>query len=67
MSKTGTILVTGASSGLGDQFCLTLAAQFPRRPVGEPADLDKAILYLCGPDQRFLTGPVLHLDDGQGL
>ena len=26
MSKTGTILVTGASSGLGDQFCRTLAA-----------------------------------------
>ena len=44
-----------------------LAAQFPRRRVGEPADLDKAILYLCDPDQRFLTGQVLHLDDGQGL
>lgn len=42
-------------------------AQFPRRRVGEPADLDKAILYLCDPDQRFLTGQVLHLDDGQGL
>jgi len=44
-----------------------LAAQFPRHRVGEPADLDKAILYLCDPDQRFLTGQVLHLDDGQGL
>ncbi|MCP4821567.1 MAG: SDR family NAD(P)-dependent oxidoreductase [Shimia sp.] len=42
-------------------------AQFPRRRVGEPADLDKAILYLCDPDQPFLTGQVLHLDDGQGL
>lgn len=41
--------------------------QFPRRRVGEPADLDKAILYLCDPDQRFLTGQVLRLDDGQGL
>ena len=44
-----------------------VVAQFPRRRVGEPADLDKAILYLCDPDQRFLTGQVLRLDDGQGL
>ena len=26
MSETGSVLVTGASSGLGDQFCRTLAA-----------------------------------------
>lgn len=44
-----------------------LAASFPRKRVGEPADLDKAILYLCDPEQRFLTGQVLRLDDGQGL
>lgn len=44
-----------------------VVAHFPRRRVGEPADLDKAILYLCDPDQRFLTGQVLRLDDGQGL
>lgn len=44
-----------------------VAASFPRRRVGVPADLDKAILYLCDPDQPFLTGQVLHLDDGQGL
>lgn len=44
-----------------------LAAAFPRKRVGKPSDLDQAILYLCDPDQEFLTGQVLHLDDGQGL
>ena len=45
----------------------SLIATFPRRRVGEPSDLDQAILYLCDPEQRFLTGQTLHLDDGQGL
>lgn len=46
---------------------LGLIATFPRRRIGDPADLDAAILYLCDPGQRYLTGQVLHVDDGQGL
>lgn len=38
-----------------------------RRRVGEPEDLDAALLLLCGPGSRFITGSVLTVDDGQVL
>lgn len=44
-----------------------MTAKMPRKRVGIPADLDKAIIYLCQPDQEFLTGQTLALDDGQCL
>ncbi len=44
-----------------------LIASFPRRRIGTPPDLDAAILYLCDPAQGYLTGQVIHVDDGQGL
>ena len=44
-----------------------LVAKMPRKSVGIPSDLDKAILYLCQPDQDYLTGQTLTLDDGQCL
>jgi 3-oxoacyl-[acyl-carrier protein] reductase len=40
---------------------------FPRRRVGEPADLDAALLLLADPTQRFITGQTLVVDDGQVL
>jgi 3-oxoacyl-[acyl-carrier protein] reductase len=40
---------------------------FPRRRVGEPADLDAALLLLADPSQRFITGQTLVVDDGQVL
>lgn len=40
---------------------------FPRRRVGEPADLDGALLLLADPAQRFITGQTLVVDDGQVL
>ena len=44
-----------------------LANMMPRKRVGVPSDLDKAIVYLCQPEQDFLTGQTLALDDGQCL
>ncbi|GLP96631.1 SDR family NAD(P)-dependent oxidoreductase [Paraferrimonas sedimenticola] len=44
-----------------------LTATMPRKRVGVPSDLDKAIVYLCQPGQDFLTGQTLALDDGQCL
>lgn len=44
-----------------------VTAMMPRKRIGTPSDLDKAIVYLCQPDQDFLTGQTLALDDGQCL
>ena len=44
-----------------------LANMMPRKRVGVPSDLDQAIVYLCQPNQDFLTGQTLVLDDGQCL
>lgn len=40
---------------------------FPRRRLGEPADLDGALLLLASPGNRFMTGSVITVDDGQSL
>lgn len=44
-----------------------LVKRFPRRRVGEPSDLDGALLLLASPHNRFMTGSVLEVDDGQSL
>lgn len=40
-------------------------ARLPRRRVGEPQDLDSALLYLCDPGNRFLNGASITVDDAQ--
>ena len=45
---------------LGDR----LEAAIPARRLGTVAEVAAAILYLCGPDARFLTGLALPLDGG---
>lgn len=40
---------------------------FPRRRLMEPDDLDAALLMLCGPAARAITGTVVTVDDGQSL
>lgn len=42
-------------------------AGFPRRRVGEPKDLDAALLMLASKENRFMTGSLVTLDDGQLL
>jgi NAD(P)-dependent dehydrogenase (short-subunit alcohol dehydrogenase family) len=42
-------------------------AGFPRKRVGEAADLDRALLMLASRENRFMTGSMLTLDDGQLL
>lgn len=42
-------------------------ANFPRRRVGEAKDLDGALLLLASRENRFMTGSLLTLDDGQLL
>ena len=40
---------------------------FPRRRLGEPADLDGAVLLLVSETSRYITGSVIVIDDGQSL
>ncbi|ANK81446.1 MAG: short-chain dehydrogenase [Rhizobiales bacterium NRL2] len=39
-------------------------ARFPRPRVGEPADLDGALLLLAGEEGRFMNGSIVSVDDG---
>lgn len=38
----------------------------PRKRMGDPAQLDSTLLYLCAPASEFVTGTVIRVDDGQG-
>ncbi len=39
---------------------------FPRKRMGDPAQLDSTLLYLCSPASEVVTGTVIKVDDGQG-
>jgi len=39
---------------------------FPRQRLGDPAQMDSTLLYLCSPASEFVTGTVVKVDDGQG-
>ncbi|MEL7157184.1 MAG: short-chain dehydrogenase, partial [Actinomycetota bacterium] len=39
---------------------------FPRKRLGEPAQLDSTLLYLVGPSSEAVTGTIVKVDDGQG-
>ncbi|MCK6419355.1 MAG: SDR family oxidoreductase [Aquabacterium sp.] len=44
-----------------------LINMLPRKRVGEPRDLDSALLMLCANESRFINGAVLAADDGFGV
>ncbi|HLT15441.1 MAG TPA: SDR family NAD(P)-dependent oxidoreductase [Acidimicrobiales bacterium] len=37
----------------------------PRKRLGDPAQLDSTLLYLCAPSSDAVTGTVIKVDDGQ--
>ena len=39
---------------------------FPRKRLGDPAQLDSTLLYLCAPASECVTGTIIKVDDGQG-
>ena len=53
-------MMDGMVERLGD-FTKTL----PRKRMGDPAQLDSTLLYLCAPSSEFVTGTVIKVDDGQ--
>ncbi len=40
---------------------------FPRKRLGDAADLDATLLLLASDDSRFMTGSLITVDDGQSL
>jgi NAD(P)-dependent dehydrogenase (short-subunit alcohol dehydrogenase family) len=44
-----------------------LVQMLPRKRVGQPKDLDSALLMLCANESHFINGAVLQADDGFGV
>lgn len=43
-----------------------ISQHFPRKRIGNPAQLDSTLLYLVGPASDAVTGTCIRVDDGQG-
>ena len=43
-----------------------LVEMMPRKRIGEPRDLDTALLMLCANESHFINGAILQADDGFG-
>jgi NAD(P)-dependent dehydrogenase (short-subunit alcohol dehydrogenase family) len=44
-----------------------LIAMLPRKRVGQPQDLDAALMMLCANESHFINGAVIQADDGFGI
>jgi len=44
-----------------------LVAMLPRKRIGNPQDLDAALMMLCANESHFINGAVLAADDGFGV
>ena len=53
-------MMDGMVSRIGD-----MTHALPRRRMGDPAQLDSTLLYLCAPSSEFVTGTTVKVDDGQ--
>jgi NAD(P)-dependent dehydrogenase (short-subunit alcohol dehydrogenase family) len=53
-------MMDGMLSRVGDFTTMT-----PRKRLGEPAQLDSTLLYLCAPASECVTGAIIRVDDGQ--
>jgi NAD(P)-dependent dehydrogenase (short-subunit alcohol dehydrogenase family) len=43
-----------------------ITQSFPRKRLGDPAQLDSTLLFLVSPSSEFVTGTFVKADDGQG-
>jgi NAD(P)-dependent dehydrogenase (short-subunit alcohol dehydrogenase family) len=53
-------MVDGMLERMGD-----ISAHFPRKRLGDPAQLDSTLLYLVSPASEAVTGTSIKVDDGQ--
>ena len=54
-------MMDGMLERMGD-----ISQHFPRKRIGNPAQLDSTLLYLVGPASDAVTGTCVRVDDGQG-
>jgi NAD(P)-dependent dehydrogenase (short-subunit alcohol dehydrogenase family) len=54
-------MMDGMLSRVGD-----VTRSFPRKRLGDPAQLDSTLLYLVSPSSELVTGMIAKVDDGQG-
>jgi len=54
-------MMDGMLSRVGD-----ISQHFPRKRIGNPAQLDSTLLYLVSPASDAVTGTCIRVDDGQG-
>lgn len=54
-------MMDGMLDRMGD-----FTGSFPRKRLGDPAQLDSTLLYLCSPASEFVTGTIIKVDDAQG-
>jgi NAD(P)-dependent dehydrogenase (short-subunit alcohol dehydrogenase family) len=54
-------MMDGMLARVGD-----ISQHFPRKRIGDPAQLDSTLLYLVSPSSDFVTGTCIRVDDGQG-
>lgn len=54
-------MMDGMMERIGD-----FSEHLPRKRIGDPAQLDSTLLYLCSPASECVTGTVITVDDGQG-
>ena len=53
-------MMEGMIARIGD-----ISANFNRKRLGEPDQLDSTLLYLVSPASEFVTGALIKVDDGQ--
>jgi NAD(P)-dependent dehydrogenase (short-subunit alcohol dehydrogenase family) len=53
-------MMDGMLSRVGD-----ISQHFPRKRLGDPAQLDSTLLFLVSPASDFVTGSCIRVDDGQ--
>jgi NAD(P)-dependent dehydrogenase (short-subunit alcohol dehydrogenase family) len=41
-----------------------VTARIPMRRMGKPAEIVQAMLWLCAPDNSFMTGQAIAVDGG---
>lgn len=54
-------MMDGMLERLGD-----ITKHFPRKRLGDPAQIDSTLLYLLSPASECVTGTYIKIDDGQG-